>query len=61
MVDSLGDASARSIALSVSSCRVPGCVGLAIDTGVKRTSPSAASMCIPAGWCHVGPTDLTVH
>ena len=39
--------------LSVSPCRVPGCVGLAVGTSVKRTSLSAASSEHPC-W-------LTVH
>ena len=53
---SFGDTSARSIVLSVSPCRVPGCVGLAVDTGVKRTSLSAASSAHPCWlvpcWSH---------
>ena len=53
---SCGDTSARSTVLSVSPCRVPGCVGLAVDTGVKRTSPSAASSAHPCWlvpcWSH---------
>ena len=36
--------SARSIVLSVSPCHVPGCMGLSVDTGLKRTSLSAASI-----------------
>ena len=53
---SFGDTSARSIVLSVSPCHVPGCVGLAVDTGVKRTSLSAASSAHPCWlvpcWSH---------
>ena len=53
---SFGDASARSIVLSVSPCRVPRCVGLAVDTGVKRTSLSTTSSIHPCWlvpcWSH---------
>ena len=56
MVQTLGDTSARSIVLSVSPCRVPGCVGLAVDKGVERTSLSAASSTHPCWlvtcWSH---------
>ena len=58
---SFGNISARSIVLSVSHCRVPGCVGLALDTGVKRTSQSVAYSAHFAGCCHIDPTGLTVH
>ena len=56
MVQNFGDTSARSIVLSVSPCRVPGCVGLAVDKGVKRTSLSAASSTHPCWlvtWSHI--------
>ena len=47
---------ARSIELSVSPCCVPGCVGLAVDTGVKRTSLSTTSSAHPCWlvpcWSH---------
>ena len=51
------DTSARSIVLSVSPCRVPGCVGLAVNTRVKKkTSLSAASSAHPCWlvpwWSH---------
>ena len=53
---SFGDTSARSIVLSVSPCCVPRCVGLAVDTGVKRTSLSTASSAHPCWlvpcWSH---------
>ena len=53
---SFGDTSARSIELSVPPCRVRGCVGLAVVTGVKRTSLSAASSAHPCWlvtcWSH---------
>ena len=42
------DTSARSIVMYVSPCRTPGCVGLAVDTGVKRTSLSASSSAHPS-------------
>ena len=42
-----GDTSARSIVISVSPGDVPACVGLAVDTGVKRTSLSVASSAHP--------------
>ena len=37
------DTSVRSVILSVSPCRGEGCVGLAVDTGVKRMPLSSAS------------------
>ena len=53
---SFGDTRARSIVLSVSPCRVPGCEGLAVDTGMVRTSLSAVSSAHPCWlvpcWSH---------
>ena len=50
------DTSAILIGQSVSPCHVPGCVELAVDTGVKRTSLSAASSAHPCWlvpcWSH---------
>ena len=43
----LGVTRARSVVLSVSPCRHPGCVGTGVVTGVKMTSPKASSRTFP--------------
>ena len=44
---SLGDTSAKSSVLSEAICRAPGCVEIAVYTGVKRTSLSVPSRAHP--------------
>ena len=44
---SFGDTSSRSLGLSVSPCRIPGCLRIPVDMGVKRTSLAASSSAHP--------------